>query len=112
MTTMDDDKRVDRIEERLDRLAEQTRQELQSIDVRLTRIETRVDQTATKTDLQQAMNSMVKWMVGMMFGAGIAAVTIMTFVLNNASPKAAVGSAAPVVIQLPPFSQAPPPGRP
>jgi Flp pilus assembly protein TadB len=109
---MDDNNRTDRIEDRLDRLGEQTRQELQSIDVRLTRIETRLDQTATKTDLQQAMNSMVKWMVGMMFGAGVAAVTIMTFVLNNATPRPPGGAVAPVIIQLPPFSQAPPTTRP
>lgn len=58
MAAMDDNKRVDRIEERLDRLDEQTRQEVRPIDVRLTRIETRLDQAATKTDLQQAMDSM------------------------------------------------------
>jgi Flp pilus assembly protein TadB len=104
---MDNDQRTDRLEERLDRFAEQTRLAMQSIDVRLTKIETRLDQTATKTDLQQALNSMVKWVVGTMFGAGVAAVTIMTFVLNNATPKAAPASPVPIIIQLPPSTTAP-----
>jgi tetrahydromethanopterin S-methyltransferase subunit G len=100
---MDNDQRMDRFEERL----EQTRLEVQTIDVRLTRIETRLDQTATKTDLQQAINSMVKWVVGTMFGASVAAVTIMTFVLNNATPKVAPASPAPIIIQLPPATTGP-----
>jgi hypothetical protein len=100
---MDNDQRMGRFEERL----EQTRLEVQVIDVRLTRIETRLDQTATKTDLQQAINSMVKWVVGTMFGASVAAVTIMTFVLNNATPRGAPPSPAPIIIQLPPATTGP-----
>jgi tetrahydromethanopterin S-methyltransferase subunit G len=101
----EDSKRLDRLE----LLAEQTRLELRAIDLRLAKIETRLDQTATKSDLQQAINSMVKWVVGTMFGAGVAAVTIMTFVLNNATPKAA---APPLVIQLPYGALPAPPVKP
>lgn len=88
-----------RIEERLERLSEQIRLEKQAVDARL-------DQMATKADLEKAMNSMLKWMVGTIFGAGVVAITVMTSVLNNAVPKAAPAPPAPVIIQLPPSPQA------
>lgn len=74
---------------------------------RLTRIETRLDQTATKSDLHEAMNGMVKWMVGTAVGLGVAGITVMTFVLNNAAPKAPPATPAPIVITIP----APTPGK-
>ncbi|MFL6675524.1 MAG: hypothetical protein ACJ8LG_19785 [Massilia sp.] len=107
---MDNEQRIDRFDERMDRFEErleQTRHEVQSVNVRLAKIETRLDQTVTKTDLQQAINSMVKWVVGTIFGASVAAVTIMTFVLNNATPRAAPVSPAPIIIQLPPLTPTP-----
>ena len=107
---MDDNElRFNRLEERID----QTRTELQAMDVRLARIETRLDQTATRADLERAINSVVKWVVGTMLGAAVAAVTVMTFVLNNAVPRTiAAPSPAPVIIQLPPAGQAIAPGKP
>lgn len=68
---------------------------------RLARIETRLDQTVTKADLHEAMNGMVKWVVGTAVGLGVAGITVMTFVLNNAAPKAAVSAPAPIVITIP-----------
>ena len=68
---------------------------------RLTRIETRLDQTATKADLHELSASMIKWMVGTAVGLGVAAITIMTFVLNNAAPKVTSGSSAPIIITIP-----------
>jgi predicted site-specific integrase-resolvase len=98
---MDNDERMARIEERLERLSGQITLEKQAVDARL-------DQMATKADLERAMNSMLKWMVGTTFGAGVVAMTVMTFVLNNAVPRAAAVSPPPVIIQLPPASQASP----
>ncbi|MFS2007553.1 hypothetical protein ACEN9F_28490 [Duganella sp. CT11-25] len=92
------------IESRLDKLEDfaiETRE-------RLTRIETRLDQMsdtmATKADLTELSATMVKWMVGMAFGMSAAAITIMTFVLNNAVPKVVAApppAPQPIVIQLP-----------
>lgn len=93
------------IDERVARLSEQTRQELQSVDVRLTKIETQLDQMPTTAELERAVNSVVKWVVGTMFGAGVVAVTVMTFILNNAVPKQAATPPAPIIIQLPPGTQ-------
>ena len=61
---------------------------------RLVKIETRLDQTATKGDLHEQTSTMVKWIVGTVTGLGLAGITIMTFVLNNAVPK--VPAAPPV----------------
>lgn len=73
---------------------------------RLARIESRLDTFATKADLQEMGSSMIKWMVGTAVGLGVAAITVMTFVLNNAAPKppAAVVQPAqqpPVIINIP-----------
>lgn len=48
----------------------------------------------TKSDLAEAFNSQIKWMVGTAAVLGGTAIVVMTFVLNNAVPKAV--SAAPV----------------
>lgn len=106
----DNEHRFNRLDERIDRLSEQTREELQAMDVRLARMET---QMATRVDLEHAINSVIKWVVGTMLGAALAAVTVMTFVLNNAVPRpAAVAPAVPIIIQLPPAGPTAVPAKP
>jgi len=81
----------------------------------LVRIETKLEATVTKADLTDAINAQIKWMVGTAAVLGAAAITVMTFVLNNATPKAppavqpaAVAPAAPpIIINVPPAPQAP-----
>lgn len=68
---------------------------------RLTKIESRLDQTSTKADLHENANSMIKWIVGSVLGLGAAAITVMTFVLNNATPKAPAAQPAPIIITVP-----------
>jgi hypothetical protein len=91
---------------------------------RFGRIETRLDQTATKADLLAAVGDLrsemhkgslatVKWIVGTAVGLGVAAITVMTFVLNYATPPrnppfpitqaAPAPAAPPVIIQMPPY---------
>lgn len=92
---------------------------------RLTKIETRLDQTATKADvvgtvgaLQVEMHKgfadMIKWVVGTGVLLGVAAITVMTFVLNNAVPKSLVAQPAPIIIyaQPSPVGPAQPPAPP
>lgn len=69
---------------------------------RLTKIETRLDQTATKSDIgdirvdmHKGFVDMTKWVVGTAIGMGAAGIVVMTFVLNNAVPKAPTGSPLP-----------------
>lgn len=91
--------RVAKIEE----FVGEARTELRAIDVRLTKIETRLDATATKADVQDTANATIKWVVGtgaVMFSM---AVVIITFVLNNATPKPGPTAApAPIVIYAQP----------
>jgi hypothetical protein len=65
---------------------------------RLVKIETRLEQRAAKTDLTEKIgdvkveihktaNEMIRWVVGTAVVLGVAAITVMTFVLNNAVPK-------------------------
>ena len=73
---------------------------------RLTRIESRLDQTATKAELAQAVSDLIRWMVGLTIVLGATAITIITFVLNYATPpklSAAQLPPAPIVIQLPAY---------
>jgi hypothetical protein len=102
----------DRMEERVKKLEEfvdEARAELREIDVRLTKIEARLDQTATKSDVTDAINGQIKWIVGTAVVLGGLALTVMTFVLNNAIPKAATSAAqpAPIIITVPSAALAP-----
>ncbi|MRW86540.1 hypothetical protein GJ698_20935 [Pseudoduganella sp. FT26W] len=72
---------------------------------RLVRIEERLEQCATKTDLEalraemhKGFSEMIKWIVGtaiVMSGTGI---VVMTFVPNNAVPKAPPPAPLPPVV--------------
>jgi hypothetical protein len=81
---------------------------------RLTKIETRLDQTATKADLaglearmHKGFAEMIRWVVGSAIVLGATAITVITFVLNYATPprnlSAPLAQPAPIVIQLPPY---------
>lgn len=81
---------------------------------RLVKIETSLDQTATKSDLHEGFNGMIKWVVGTAIVLGATAVTVMTFVLNNAASKPASAQPAPIIINIPQPAAAPsaPPATP
>lgn len=97
---MDIDLRLAKIESRLDKLEEFAVEARE----RLAKIEARLEQMATKADLAELSATLVKWIVGMAVGMSVAAVTVMTFVLNNAVPKAAPAPpTTPLVIQMPPY---------
>lgn len=100
---MENTTQLDKIASRLDQLegfATETRERLAKIETRLDHIEANM---VTKEDLARLMATMIKWMVGMFFGSGVAAITVMTFVLNNAVPKAPPAPPTPIVIQLPAY---------
>ena len=86
---------------------------------RLMKIETRLDQTATKSDIgdirvdmHKGFVDMTKWVVGTAVGMGAAGIVVMTFVLNNAVPKAPAAPPAqlqpqPITIYAQPTPAAP-----
>lgn len=69
---------------------------------RLVKIEARLEQTVTKAELHQVTNELIRWMVGLAVGGSVASVTVMTFVLNNAVPKAPLQPQVPIVIYAQP----------
>lgn len=80
---------------------------------RFARVETRLDHMATKADLAEMKADMVKWIVGTAIALGATAITVMTFVLNNAAPKQPVAPTQPPIIinvpaPAPPAIPAPP----
>lgn len=88
------------------------------LDARLETIETRMDgRIATleakidgkfaelRSDMHKGFSDMTKWLVGTVIGVAAVSITIMTFVLNNATPKAAAPTSpatAPIVIYAQP----------
>lgn len=87
------------------------------MESRISKLEAVIPTLATKADVEKGFHDLVKWVVGTAFvGIGLA-LTIMTFVLNNAVPKqpAPPPPAAqvfqtpvpqPIIIQMPPQTQA------
>lgn len=85
---------------------------------RILKLEAIIPTLATKADVEKGFHDLVKWVVGTaLVGIGLA-LTIMTFVLNNAVPKQPPAPAPapqfiqapapqPIVIQLPPDSSGP-----
>lgn len=74
------------------------------MDSRIAKLEVIIPTLATKADVEKASHDVTKWVVGTMVGGVGLFIVIMTFVLNNAVPKAAPPPAqapAPIVIQVP-----------
>ena len=65
-----------------------------------TKLETILPTLATKADLAEGFADVVKWIIGAAIGLGVAGITVMTFVLNNAVPKVPATVTQPIVIQL------------
>lgn len=68
---------------------------------RLAKIEARLEQMATRADMHEGFNRIITWIVGVAIVLSTTAVTLMTFVLNNAIPRAAGSQPAPIVITVP-----------
>jgi hypothetical protein len=103
------DRRMEERVKKLEEFATEASTDLRAIDTRLIKIESRLDQMATKADLSDAMNGQIKWMVATAAVLGGTAIVVMTFVLNNAVPKAATQSTAPpssIVVYAHPAPQA------
>ena len=70
---------------------------------RLIRIETRLEQTATREDVERMGATLVKWMIGLMFGFTTMTIMVMTFVLNFAAPpQGRFAKAEPLAVAVAP----------
>ncbi len=81
------------------------------MEARLVRIETQLENIegtmSTKAEMHDMTAQMIKWVVGTAIGLGVAGITVMTFVLNNASPKTPPAPQQPIVITIPAQSTPP-----
>ena len=64
---------------------------------------------AMRAEMQKNTTDIIKWVVGMISGTGALAITVMTFVLNNAVPKAPPPVIVPVAALAPPVPPSPAP---
>jgi len=71
-------------------------------------VATKADIGELRSELHKAVSDLIKWIVGTLFVAVALCVTLMTFVLNNATPKAPpAATPAPIIIQMPAPVQSP-----
>ena len=61
---------------------------------------TKADIGGLRSEMHEIKSDIIKWVVGTAIGIAVAAVTVGTFVLNNAVPKQA--SQPPIIINVPP----------
>jgi hypothetical protein len=62
-----------------------------------------------RTDMHKGFADMTKWIVATVLGVGVFSVTVMTFVMNNAVPKAPASPPSPIVVYVAPPAAAPSP---
>lgn len=66
-----------------------------------TRDEMKLGFAELRTEMHKGFNEQVMWIVGTAIALGVAGITVMTFVLNNAVPKQPAPQAQPTVIVVP-----------
>jgi predicted methyltransferase len=86
---------------KLEEFAAETKDRLVRIETRLDGINATMATMATKADLADLSERMIKWIAGTAIAMSAAAITVMTFVLNHATPKAPVVQPAPIIITIP-----------
>lgn len=90
--------RVDRLEAG----TAQIRQDTSSLKVDVGAIRAELTHFATKADLADVKGDLIKWIVGTAIAMSTAGITVMAFVLNNATPKQAPAQPqAPIIINVP-----------
>ena len=67
------------------------------MDGRVATLEAKIDGKFAdlRADMHQGFNDIIKWIVGTVIGVAAVSITIMTFVLNNAVPKASTATPPP-----------------
>ena len=76
--------------------------------------ELRLEIQKNSSNMQKVATDIIKWVVGMIVGACAVALTVMTFVLNNAVPNTPLAASAPIpvaITNLPPQIAPPPAPR-
>lgn len=75
------------------------KQRVTHIEAVLPTLATKADLESVRTEIHSTKAELIKWIVGTAVALGAAAITILTFVLNNAVPK--VPQQPPIIINIP-----------
>ena len=72
------------------------------LDTILPTLATKADMAELKTEIHKNSADIIKWVVGTGFAGFAAFIVVITFVLNNASPKQAnLPNSQPIIINVP-----------
>lgn len=80
---------------------EDVQKRMTAVEQSIARIDATMPTLATKEELHKGFSDMVKWIVGTAFALGAAGITVMTFVLNNATPKAPAAQQPTIIVNVP-----------
>lgn len=83
---------------KLEEFAAETNIRLAKIEARLELMATKADLEALRVEMHKGFAEMIKWMVGTAIVLGGTGLTVITFVLNNAVPKAPPPAPQPPVV--------------
>lgn len=86
---------------KLEESAVETRDRLVRIETRLQGIDATLATMPTKADLAELNANMIKWIAGTALALAAAGITVMTFVLNYATPRVSAAQPAPIIITIP-----------
>lgn len=97
---------------KLEDFADETRERLAGIETRLEEMVTKADMEALRVEMHKGFADLIKWMVGLAVVISATAITVMTFVLNNAVPKAPPPAPQPPIIVYAQPAPVPPATKP
>lgn len=97
---------------KLEEFAIDTRERLAKIEQRLELMATKADLSALQVEMHKGFADMVRWVVGTAIVLGATALTVITFVLNHASPKAPQLQTPVIIYAQPPAPAPTPPVKP
>jgi len=97
---------------KLEDFADETRERLARIETRLEETATKADVEALRVEMHKGFADIIKWMVGLAVVISATAITVITFVLNNAVPKTPPATPQPPIIVYPQPATVAPAARP
>lgn len=71
---------------------------LSEVEKAIVRLDATLSNVATKNEVEKGFADMIKWVIGIAFVGFAAFITVMTFVLNHATPKQSASSQPAVII--------------
>jgi hypothetical protein len=79
-----------------------TRERFADIEARMEQFATKADIAELRAEMHKGFADVIKWIIGTAIVLSATSVTVMTFVLNNATPKAPPPAPQPIVIYAQP----------